>query len=270
MACVRRLIALLLLLALPGWGAITFQLKGAGNDKTSGTTLYASTGGANITTGASVVVTVAHDPVTVSSVELKTLGTVCTADDGSLLATLVNDVETTNTGNVQVSIWSSHNVAANGNCIKVTFASAITAKAVRIVEFLGANGALVFSTSSTGTSTGTAVSTGSITCTPNSGADCAWYGGVGAEDNEIDQNSPAWTNPNNAASQDGTEGGASGSNITAIDGYEIDSGAVTQALNMTLESSADWAAVMATYKEPAAGGAVLKDLIMRGLLATPR
>ena len=260
MACLRRIAALLLLIGLPGWGAITRTARGTIQIK----------GGASLETDCSgdfdpadtdrIIAIFASDGTSISTANWIGLGD----------ATLVENASVDNTGNVRTHIVSVSGAGLGSGHVRITQSGTGNARACLTLTLSGGNGLPVFAAASTGTGTGTAASTGSFTCTPNSGADCAWNGGVGAEDNLLGQDAPSWTNPNNAGQQDGTEGGGSTSNITALEGYEIDSGAVTQALAATLESSADWAAVMVTYKEPASGGAVVKDIIMRGVIVRPR
>lgn len=260
----------LLFVTLPAWSAITRTQKGSGQIKASGTILGidALTGGA-VPAGASIIAVLSHDPVTVSSIELKDNGADNICDTGdTLIATLSKGPEATNTGNVQGSIWSAHNVAANGDCVLVQFSSAITAKAVVAIQLSGANGVLTSGTSATGTGTGTAGSTSaSITCTPNSGADCAWIGGIGLEGPSTD-NGPdtdaEWNNPENHNWLDGTSGGGAVSNITTYSGYEIVSTTVTQAGDATWTTSRDWAMTLINFLEPAAAGAARRRVTISG------
>lgn len=62
--------------------------------------------------GASIMVGVSHSPETIQSVTWKGLA-------------LAKDAEALNTGNVQVSIWSLHNVSADIGDVVVTFAASV-------------------------------------------------------------------------------------------------------------------------------------------------
>lgn len=267
-----------LLIDQSSWCAITRTAKGTEANK-SGTVLSESCEsgfGCDFATGASIVVVISHDPDTVVSVKIRDW--VLPTCSGSDIASLVKDVEATNTGNVQTSIWSTHNFAGDDgtSCVELTLTTSGQAKAMAVIELVGANGTLTTGTSSTGTGTGTAGSTGSITCTPNASADCAWIGGVGLKGPDGDDGPDTdaeWNNPDNFDQKLGTTGGSATTNITNYSGYEIDTVAVTQAGDTTWTTSRDWAMAIVNYKEPASGGPglVLQDIIQTGgLIPVPR
>lgn len=251
-----RFLLILLLLVSPARSAITRTAQGTAQTKTAASVTCGSFDPADTDR---VVVVLAADDLTNILVEWNATG-----------FDFNQDVAVLNPGNAKVQVWSASGADLVGSSSILVTITAGASYACACLTLGGGNGLPVFDTSAGGSGTGTDASTSdSITCTPNSGSDCAWVGNVGTEGPDGDT-SGTWVNPNNAGQRLGTTGAGAAGNITVSEGFEIDAGAVTQALSKTGMTSRDWGAALATYKEPAAGGAVIKDLIMRGLLATPR
>lgn len=226
--------------------AITRTARGTGQNKASAdpwTVMTTFVGSVNNL----VVVIVASDPSGSNAV-------VTITQSGKTTTTLSVSAEANNIGNVVTRIYAAilaDSYTAGSLIIDWDISGAPAAMAAAAIELAGANGTPMLDVTAVGTGTATAADTGSITSTPNSGADVAWVGAVGTEGPDGDT-AGTWVNPNNAGQRLGTTGGGAASNVTVSEGYEIVSVEVTQALSKTGMTSRDWAAVMATYKEPAA------------------
>ena len=215
---------------------ITRTTKGVASSKTNGTTLTKTS--VAIAENASIVVNIAHDPVTVSSVTWNSLS-------------LTKVVENTSGSGVQGSQWVRHNCAAATADIVVTFASAIDAKALLCVQLLGENvstgGELATDQSSSGTGSSTA---------PNSGATAAQtfpgQHAVGCSMWEAELASGG-TPDNSFTDIQGvsTTGGASDTNVALIDcdKYLAESTAAVTHSRTGSNPSCNWVAVVVTYKE---------------------
>lgn len=160
--------------------------------------------------------------------------------------TFAKDVGVSNGGH-RAEIWSAHNVTGGTQTMTVTWAAACNRKVALISELVPSNvGALASSTSATGTgNTNPAKTASSITCTPNSGATCAWVSALEVGRNNTDA-APTWAVPTTAGQKNGT------TLSYAAEGFEIDSGAVTQAASSTMATAATYAMVMVSYTEVAA------------------
>jgi hypothetical protein len=156
-----------------------------------------------------------------------------------------------------VNIWVAHNVPA-GTAVTMTVTwggSGGGAKRTAFAtELIPTVGPLTTGTSTDGTGSTNPATTGSLTGTPNSGADVAWIAALGVKRTNADA-APTWTNPDSAGQKNGSSGG--GSQYYLAEGYEINSGAVTQAMSASMATAALYVAVMAVFLEPAAGAAFL-------------
>lgn len=214
---------------------MTITGKGTAQSKTNGSTLQLNS--VAIAQDGSVVVCLAHDPVSVTSVTWN--GT-----------NLTKEKEETNTGNVQGSIWTLHDCnAATGNVV-VTFAANIDAKAMTVLQLLGslvsAGGRATIVTDVTVSNQGTGTTpvsgtSGTLLYPGEVAIACiGWemqFGAGGASNFTNTQ----FTN---------TSGGVSDTNISVAD-YRLQIGDVTtgQGISNTGATSADWVALVAIFYE---------------------
>ena len=221
---------------------ITRTAKGVAESKANGTTLQRAS--VAIAENASIVVNLAHDPVTVTSVKWNSID-------------LTKVIENTSGAGVQGSQWVLHNcTAATGN-VDVVFASAIDAKALTVLQLLGDNtstgGELQTDQSSSGTGSGT---------TPNSGATAAQtfegelaIGAIMLEALFLSVGTGTFTSIQGV----GTTGGASDTNVGVAD-FDLQLAESTAAVTFsrTDVTSGNWVAIVVTYKENTA--AEVKDV----------
>ncbi len=212
---------------------ITRTAKGVAETKSNGTTLQKAS--VAIAENASIVVNLAHDPVTVTSVKWNSID-------------LTKVIENTSGSGVQGSQWVLHNcTAATGN-VDVVFASAIDAKALNVLQLLGENsstgGELQTDQSSSGTGSGTS---------PNSGATAAQtfegeiaIGAIMLEALFLSVGSGDFTSIQGV----GTSGGASDTNIGVAD-FDLQLGESSAAVTFsrTGVTSGNWVAIVVTYRE---------------------
>ena len=237
----KRILFVLLLLALPSWAAITRTAQGTAQEKVSDTSLTCPS--AAFDPGES-------DRILIYLVVDSGGGTITATFDGQAMT-----VDADNTaGGVTTMVFSLSGAGRASSQATITLGTAVTAKACVALTITGGNGVPTFlaATSASGTFDA-AVTAPSQTCTPNSGADCFWGLAIGVEGPDEDA-IPTYTNPNNVGQSLGTTGGLANSNVTMEEGFEINSGSVTQAASATLDQSRSWLTQFVTYMEPAAGG----------------
>lgn len=213
---------------------ITRTAKGTAQSKTNGTTLQVAS--VAIAQNGSVIVNLAHDPVTVTSVKWNSLD-------------LTKVIEATSGSGVQGSQWAKHNCdAATGN-VDVSFASAIDAKAMVVLQLIGENiatgGELATDKSSSGTGSGTS---------PNSGPTAAQLypgelaiGGFMLEALFFSHGTGTF----NIGQLNGTSGGADDTNVAVAD-YDLQLGESTSAVTFSrsgTSQSGNWVAIVVTYNE---------------------
>lgn len=189
-----------------------------------------------IAENASVIVCLAHDPVSVTSI---------TWNSNSL----TKIAEATNGSNIQVSIWALHNCSSGTGSVDVTFASAIDAKTMTVTQLIGDTGVsnggeLNHDQSSTGTGSDTSPSAGT-TAALTYGSEYA-VGAIGWEETFTGGGSSTFTF---SGQQEVTTGGAGDSNISLAE-YFFQQDTTTSAVTFTNTGSsptADWADVVVTF-----------------------
>jgi len=215
--------------------AVARTAKGTANSKTSGTTL--SLASVAIAQDCSVVVFLAHDPVSVTSVTWNSIG-------------LTKEKEETHGTNVQGSIWALHDCNAATGTVTVTFGSAIDAKAMTVIQLQGdlveAGGrqALVTDVAVSSQGTGTAPASGTSAALTYPGEFAVGMIGV-----EFTFGSGGTSNFSNGQSSS-TSGGVADTNIGVAD-YFLQVGEVTtgQGISNTGATSGDWTALCVVFKE---------------------
>lgn len=249
-----RLLAIWAVLYSPAWATITRTARLAESSKTTASS-WTTTGTVTAASGDTLIVGVVARSNAANSAVWNT-GTSQTLSSSAALA--------------GVTLFWLDNVTGGTATLTIGFTAADSAHALFATSLTGGNGALADCTNATNSGSGTSVTTPSITCAPNSGAQAAWIGAVGAVGPSGD-GAPTWTVPTTAGQRAGTTGGSQTSNATVNEGFELDSSSMTQGMSMTLAVSRSWGAVLVTWKEPAGGGTAMKDpLPLRGIVPFPR
>jgi uncharacterized repeat protein (TIGR02543 family) len=217
---------------------------GTAQSKTAGTSLAVTTNAA-VAAGDDILVTFAADPAaTVSSVS------------DSAGNTYNNVVDITNSGNVRTIILAAYNVTAlpSGSTITINHAS-VTARSAVVSVFRGLADSAVLDRTHTNTGAGSTAPTSGATSTTTQ-ADELLIGAVGLEGPNYDAPS-IWVNSFTYGPRLGTTfgtcTGGGDTDITVQLGWRIvgGTGAYT-AQTVSLNTSRDWAAAIATFKAGAA------------------
>lgn len=217
--------------------SITRTAKGTAQSKANGSSLTLSS--VAIAAGASIVVFVAHDPISITSVTWNSIG-------------LTKDVEATNGSNVQGSIWSLHNASSATGNVVVTFSGNIDAKVLTAIQLSGIKNPLSLDVFTSATGTGTAPSSGATGTLANS-AEFA-VGAIGFETTSVSIGT--WQNSFTDGQNIATSGGTDDTNIRGNDGYfhagDLTNSTAGLTASKTGAASLDWAALIAVYQEGAA------------------
>lgn len=215
---------------------ITVTAKGTAQSKTNGTTLTRSS--VAIAQDASVVVSLVHDPVGVTSVTW----------NGNALT---KDKEETHAGGVQGSIWTRHNCNSGTGDVVVTFDSAIDAKAICVTELLanlisaGGRATIVTDVTVSAQGTGTAPASGTSAALTYPGE--VAIACLGWETQFTNGGNSNFTN----IQFTNTTGGVGDTNISIAD-YRLQVGDSTSGQgisNTSASPSADWVALVAIFYE---------------------
>lgn len=218
--------------------AIAFvQHVGDSATKASGATVAITVPAAGVTAGNSVIVYVA-------SVTAQGISVSDTAGN-----TYSVDADVSNGTAVRTFIAAAHNVAAlaSGDTITVTWAAAVSVKAVSVDEFSGLATASALDQTTTATGSSTTPSSGAVNTTQ---ADELLIGAIGVNGPLLlDTFTPGtgWSPGTDA----GSNGGTDTTNRTVRCEYQIVAATGSYQADGTITSRA-WAAAIATYKAPAA------------------
>lgn len=188
----------------------------------------------NITlaTGDSLLIGVVHDPTTITGITW----------NGNALT---KDVEVLNSGHIQGSIWSIHNVTGATASVVVSFSPDSTCAAYILVKLTPEIGPIAFDVAGSGSGNGTSPSSGSSGTLTHSG-EFAW-GIVGYEWVNI---IGTWTAPFAGTLEFASGGGAADSNIAIGEAYYHNSlGTSGLTVAKTGSASAQWVALVALYQE---------------------